>query len=319
MISLENIQKNYSQGYISIRKHPFAELYILNYTPLASQKAIWNEITLTSRGLIIDKKGKIISYPFHKFFEREQLPLHLIPETPPLKIYEKLDGSLGIMYWYRGTPYISTRGSFSSYQAVRATEILHTKYRKKFLFLRQDYTYLFEIIIPESRVVIDYGNIEDLFLIGVIDNTIHQEISIDNLIYNPFPLPKSIAISQYSNIQKCGNNKNLTSEGYVAVFKDNFRIKIKNPEYKNAYQFYTYTLKKYALEKTFLGKNNFYFEDQLSKQDLRWLNRLTFEITRLQKYYSERKNIFPKVAKRIYSNQFHIDDRIIKKYLKFIG
>jgi RNA ligase len=134
MIGLEDIQNNYSKGYISIRKHPFVELYILNYTPLASRKAVWNEITLTSRGLIIDKKGNIISYPFRKFFELEQLPSHLIPKTSPLQIYEKLDGALGIMYWHKGKPYISTRGSFSSYQAVRATEILHTKYRKQFLF-----------------------------------------------------------------------------------------------------------------------------------------------------------------------------------------
>jgi len=92
MISLEDIKHNYNNGYISIVKHPYAELHILNYTKKASQEAVWNEVTLNSRGLIINNKGKIISLPFRKFFEIEQLPTELAPSKPPVEILEKLDG-----------------------------------------------------------------------------------------------------------------------------------------------------------------------------------------------------------------------------------
>lgn len=317
MIKLEDIQKNYYQRYISIRKHPFIDLYILNYTHLASQKSVWNEITLNSRGLIINKMGEIISYPFRKFFELEQLPLHLIPKTSPLKIYEKLDGSLGIMYWYNGKPYISTRGSFTSYQAIRATEILYKKYANYFQYLKKDYTYLFEIIVPENRIVVDYGETEDLFLLCVMDNVKYKEINIEELINNPFPLPRTLDQNLYTDISKIKEINDTTIEGYVVIFENNFRIKIKNQLYKNRYTFYTRTLKKYALNKALHGYTNLYFESNLCANDLKWMDKLIIEILKLKEVYSGKGDInsVDIISKKVYSNQFYIDKTcLLKKY-----
>jgi RNA ligase len=44
--------------------------------------------------------------------------------TENFEVYEKMDGSLGIVFWYRGQWVVATRGSFTSDQANKAREIL---------------------------------------------------------------------------------------------------------------------------------------------------------------------------------------------------
>lgn len=288
MITLKDIQENYNKGFITIRKHPFVELYILNYTPLASKMAIWNEVTLNSRGLIIDKKGKVVSYPFRKFFELEQLNKNLIPKTKPKKIYEKIDGALGIMYWFNDKPYISTRGSFISYQAVRATEVLYKKYSQHFSSLNRNFTYLFEIVIPENRIVLDYGSVEDLFLIGVINNNNQDEIDIGDINENPFPLPKYLS-SKYS-IKQLEKKMDAKTEGFVLVYKDNFRIKLKSQSYKDLFKFYSRDLKKYAIEKVFNNEIDLNFEKALNENDTLWLERLIYQTKILKTKISDCEN-----------------------------
>lgn len=302
MFSLNDIKKNYADGLISIIKHPFADLYILNYTSLASKKAIWNNVTLNSRGLIIDKRGTIISLPFRKFFEIKQLSDSLIPKNSPMKVYEKLDGTLGIMYWHNGKPYISTRGSFTSYQAIMANNILHERYSNHFHLLINTYTYLFEIIIPTNRIVVDYQGVHDLFLIGVFDNITLEEIDIESLKSNPFPLPNSFWVDKYTDLISGNYLNKINTEGYVGVFENKLRIKIKNDNYKKLYEFYRYTIKKYTLDKHINNKFDNQFESKLAVSDLKWINLLTLEIEKLREHECDYNTIF----RRILTNQFFI-------------
>ncbi|OCA68444.1 hypothetical protein BBI01_18545 [Chryseobacterium artocarpi] len=309
MISLEDIKYNYNNGYISIVKHPYAELHILNYTKKASQEAVWNEVTLNSRGLIINTKGKIISLPFRKFFEIEQLPTELTPSKPPVEILEKLDGALGIMYWYKDIPYISTRGSFTSFQAIRATEVLHKKYSKIFYLLDRNCTYLFEIILPENRVVIDYGNLEDLYLIGVINNETQEEISIHDYKY-VFSLPQKFEVNPGFSLQDLYEMKTeKILEGFVLKYDDGFRIKVKNKDYRARYQFYAETIRNYALEKVFLSKTDHSFEEKLSASDSHWLEILMNNIILLKEKSLANNDTerFGIIKNRVFQNQFFTD------------
>src|SRR5208337_116 len=102
---------------------------------------------------------EVIARPFRKWFNLntsfrpETLEANL-PSWKP-RVLEKLDGSLGILFWYGGQkrPYIATRGSFASDQAIWATNW----YRAKFgnwpiadsAKWPKDYTPLFEIIYKE--------------------------------------------------------------------------------------------------------------------------------------------------------------------------
>jgi hypothetical protein len=134
-------------------------------------------------------------------------------------------------------------------------------------------------------VVIDYGNIEDLFLLSIIDNVSYQEISIEGLQNNPFPLLRTLDINLYSDITEIKKINNITLKGYVVIFEDNFRIKVKNPYYKKVYKFYTQTLKKYALNKALYGNTDISFENKLPKEDIQWLERLITEILKLKESF----------------------------------
>ena len=94
---MNHYRKLIDEKYIYVRKHPDAELYIYNYSPKTQYDRKWNEITMICRGLIRDEK-QIIARPFNKFFNIEQHEPEEITNEE-FEVYEKLDGSLGILYW----------------------------------------------------------------------------------------------------------------------------------------------------------------------------------------------------------------------------
>lgn len=86
--------------------------------------------------------------------------------------------SLGVLYPISDGGYaIATRGSFASDQAIRATQIWNKKYAGDFV-PNPAWSYLFEIIFPENRIVINYGDLEDLILLGVVDIATGKDIPL---------------------------------------------------------------------------------------------------------------------------------------------
>ncbi len=139
----ELLKEMIEKKYVSVQKHPTEDLYIYNYTKLAQYEWVWNEITTKCRGLILDGKGNIVCNPFEKFFNLEELDNKKqdIPNEP-FEVYDKVDGSLGILYWSDDVPAISTRGSFVSEQAFEGTKILLEKYQDAIKMLDSTKTYL---------------------------------------------------------------------------------------------------------------------------------------------------------------------------------
>ncbi len=213
------------QHYLNVQKHPQAELYICNYTAKAQYDAFWNDYTLMCRGLIIDQEGYIVARPFPKFFNLSEVKFHDLPQEP-FEVYEKLDGSLGILYWLDGTPQIATRGSFVSKQAQEANKILQDKYQHVVQKLDTGYTYLFEIIYPGNRVVLDYGKVRDLFLLAIIHTKTGQEVSIPETGF--LQVPKYDGIHDLSQIQQYAQDD---KEGFVLRFQSGGRVKVKFSEY----------------------------------------------------------------------------------------
>lgn len=220
--------------YIEVHKHPTAELYQYNYTRKAQEDKMWNEATEFCRGLIVNKEGHIISRPFTKFFNYEELVImgRKIPSaTSKFSAYEKLDGSLGIMYWIDDTPYIATRGSFVSEQALHATNILHTKYAHLTDTLRKykDRTFLFEIVYPENHMVVSYGDLDDIILLAIIDNKTGDDYDIYEWS-DSFTCAKMYdGVDDYTKIRDMFSGENR--EGFVIRFEDGFRMKLKYEEY----------------------------------------------------------------------------------------
>jgi len=129
----ELLKEMVEKGYVSIQKHPTEDLFIHNYTKQAQYEWLWNDITKKCRGLIMNSRGDVIANPFEKFFNLEELDAKEQPiPNEPFEVYEKVDGSLGILYWMRDIPMIATRGSFTSEQAQEGTKILLEKYKDSF-------------------------------------------------------------------------------------------------------------------------------------------------------------------------------------------
>jgi RNA ligase len=164
-----------SRGEVRSQVHPTKpELRIYNYTEDVQFSKKWNNITLQCRGLILqvggNDNGRIVARPWKKFFNFGERDLE-IDFNAPVEVTDKMDGSLGILYHDGDDWAIATRGSFASDQAIHATRVLHEKYAE--FVANLDYfggteTLLFEIIYPDNRIVVNYGLMDDLVLLGSV-------------------------------------------------------------------------------------------------------------------------------------------------------
>lgn len=208
------------------------DLIIFNYSQKAIYEARWNFFERVSRGLIINKRtGEIVARPFDKFYnwmEGERTSSGRI-----VTITEKMDGSLGILYRDNGHYGIATRGSFTSDQAIWATKFLNTFYNLD--GLPMDYTLLFEIVYPENRVVVDYQNSCDLYLLAIRHRFTgaylpYQEVRRVASMYN-FPTPLVFQFERIEDVIKRLPALNANQEGYVVEFSDGQRFKFKGAKY----------------------------------------------------------------------------------------
>jgi RNA ligase len=212
-------------GYITRRKHPLHDLYILNYTPKTQYEGLWNDTTKSCRGLIVDGDGRVRARCFRKFFNYEEVKDEVADRIGMgFRTFEKLDGSLGILYWAEGRPAIATRGSFASDQAIRGTSILRSMYGDA--DLDTDLTYLFEIVYPENRICVDYGDREDLVLLAAFHTESGDEVDPPS---TPFPTARAFDLGSDFDGIKALNLENR--EGFVVRFDDGYRFKVKFADY----------------------------------------------------------------------------------------
>lgn len=247
MINL--LEKYYDQKLLIKQNHPTLPLIIWNYSPKTQYEKLWDDLTLMCRGLVTDTDGNIVARSFNKFFNLEEEKN--IPNEP-YEIYEKLDGSLIILFWYNNKLIVSSKGSFVSDHAIQAKRII-SNYDLSVLDFSK--TYCFELVAPWNRIVCSYPK-EELFLLAKFDR-FGQEYSVDN--YNNFPLVKKY---DYIDIPKIKETISEDREGVVVKFQSGKRIKIKGDEYKKLHKLVTGLSEKSILE---LLKNNQSLESILDK------------------------------------------------------
>ena len=219
---LEKLNKYYEDGLLYKQVHPSLPLTIWNYTEKVQYENLWDEVTLMCRGLVTDNEGDIVATPFQKFFNIEEGKFE---PTEKFEVYEKMDGSLGIVFWYEGQWVVATRGSFTSDQAIKAREILR-KYNTDIMF--RHLTFCFEIIYPENRIVLDYGDDEKLVLLGTFNKDGKE---VDSEIWSQWGFD---VVKKYDGIKDFRELKSMikdNQEGFVVKFSNGNRIKVKGLEY----------------------------------------------------------------------------------------
>ncbi len=216
-----------SEGYI--RRVETEDLVLYNYTDKCTYERYWDDCTKAARGIIFEKStGKLVAKPFLKFFNLGEMPETQLLNLPnePYEVTEKMDGSLGIIYYYGGKWNVATRGSFNSEQAQKAQGML-----KKYdtAYLNPMCTYLVEIIYPENKIVVNYGQIEALVLLGVYHLGIEAELPVlhESEVF-PIARPHRHTIQEMISLQQ---TMPKDQEGFVVRFKSGLRVKIKGHEY----------------------------------------------------------------------------------------
>jgi RNA ligase len=232
--NLEVLEEYIGRGLVVKQNHPTLPLSIYNYSRTTQYDGMWDDITLNCRGLVLDLEGNVIAKPFPKFFNYEEHKPEDIPNEN-FEVYEKMDGSLGIIFHYEGEWLIATRGSFASEQAIKGKEMLD-KLNKSALIA--GYTYLAEIIYPENRIVVDYGDVEKLVVLGAYNNETGKEVKVDEMVNEGWEVVMKYKTwgEDWETLKKEISKDN---EGYVIRFSGGMRMKIKGTEYVRLHKILT--------------------------------------------------------------------------------
>jgi RNA ligase len=100
----------------------------------------------------------------------------------------------------------------------------------------EGFTYLFEIIYPENRIVVNYDGQERLVLLGIINTETGEELPHNELFEGFDVVKKYDGVRDYSELKgKVGQN----SEGFVVRFSNGDRMKIKGEEYLRLHKIMT--------------------------------------------------------------------------------
>lgn len=219
------------RGLIKETVHPdYPELAIYNYTPECQFSKAWDDTTMAARGLVMNRlTGDVVAKPWPKFFNLSE---HKTVPDGPASVFEKMDGSLGIVFYYDGRWHVSTRGSFTSEQANFAA-----KWIEGYPF-PMGYTHLFEIIYPENRIVVDYDGYEGLVYLDSI--SLETGLS-ERMSFWPIGA-KCFGLMRPEELPKHKDN----AEGYVLYWLEHdFRVKVKFDEYVRLHKIMTeYSIKR---------------------------------------------------------------------------
>lgn len=208
-------------------------LCLYTYTQKCVFEKAWNPFTLMSRGLILDKSIQmVVATPLVKFFNLNEMSSEIPNE--PFTIFEKIDGSLIIAFFSEGKWHCATKGSFDSDQA---------KYAEKFLQdhpvdMDECYTYLFELVCPENRIVVNYGKQKALYVLGAYGEYGEEHLPLDYKFpfagftgRTEYPLCPTHSHSSIEELVTISQTLSKNNEGFVVRFENGYRIKIKGEEY----------------------------------------------------------------------------------------
>lgn len=231
IFSGEDLHDMIEEGYVRVVFHPDFPFEIFCYTEKAVWERKWNNVTRACRGLIInDETGEVVARPFPKFFNIGEPSCPKLPWSGrTVEVMDKMDGSLGIVYNTPDGPAVATKGSFTSDQALHATGLLRGKYEG--WSPPDDVTVLVEIVYPENRIVLNYGDRNELVYLATIDIKSGNDRDFDMWWDHPHPFPEANVL-WYGKFGDAPLGNRYNSEG--VVIRDamtDTRYKLKQEDY----------------------------------------------------------------------------------------
>jgi RNA ligase len=246
LFTAEELQAQIDSAMVKRTPDPTGQLAILNYTKRAQYTPeLWNRVTDQCRGLIVDADENIVARPFEKFWNLDD-PRHPetlianLPSSIPL-ITRKMDGSLGIGYRLDGRWRVATRGSFTSDQAIWASDWLAQHAPDGW---PDGWTPLFEIVYAENQIVVRY-DASGLVLLSLVEIATGEELPYNELQAlgerNRVPVVEAFD----RPLAECAAEDIPNEEGYVAAWPrpgtTPLRAKIKYANYVRLHRLLTQT------------------------------------------------------------------------------
>lgn len=219
--------------------------YLFKYNQLESDMSL--PLCQACRGLIVEKglsgQWGIVCYPFDKFFNYGE------PNAAEIDWYsafvnEKIDGSL-IKFWHNYDGWhLSTNNSIDAFEAPVSNSIegltfgnlveraLGCNWLSFCRELDEHYTYMFELVSPESQVTIHYDH-TTLYYLGQRNNILYGEYYEFNPVWREFGVeqPKRFYLSSLNECIEVAEQMTKDEEGMVVADMYYNRIKIKSPQY----------------------------------------------------------------------------------------
>ena len=230
---------------LNVRRHlKYPNLVLFKYNQIESDMS--QEICCEARGLILDESNnwEVVSYPYKKFWSYGDVNVANI-NWETAKVYEKLDGSLMTLYFYRNEWHVATSGSPDASGTV-GDNIHFNKEFKSFADLfwhtfkvmgyelphtfDRDICFMFELCTPENRVVVPHHD-RRLILHGARNIRTFKEYNPE-IFANIFRVVKTFPLKTLEDIVVAANNLNsMESEGYVICDQNFNRVKVKSLKY----------------------------------------------------------------------------------------
>lgn len=219
----------------------YPELYVLNYNQIDSPKA--HPIVVECRSLVLgsvdhDKTFFVVSRAFDRFFNYSENGYS--PDISKLTCYEKLDGSLVSVFNYKGEWVYRTKSVIMPTSQINGfdrtwkdliEDTLEWSEHKPPLGT-ETFTYIFEVVSMENRVVVRYED-DKAYLLAKRHN-VTGEYDTPSVT---FSTPRKYT---FSSTEECmGSVKELPNleEGYVAYNEFGVPVcKIKSPAYLVAHR-----------------------------------------------------------------------------------
>lgn len=231
-------------GHVTRKSHPELPLSIYTYTRTAQYEQIWNRVTTRCRGLVADDAtGAVVALPLPKFFNvgEHEAGKPYAPALPdePFEVYDKVDGSLAVVFHYADHWRAASKGSFTSAQATWTQRRLDARDTAA---LVPGVTYLAETLYPQNRIVVDYGDRRDLVLLAAFgpDGTEvplaeaadhWQGIGSVVTVWPAMPLAELLALTESNTLPGGEGATGTDAEGFVLRFASGVRAKAKLAEY----------------------------------------------------------------------------------------
>lgn len=224
---------------IKAKRHPlYNNLVMLKYSQLDSP--FTEPMVRQSRGLILDesKHWVVVARPMDKFFNYGEEAAAPMNWSVGCAVQEKLDGSLMILYWYGDAWHVASSGTPDAGGLVGDWGFSFAKlfwmvfYEKGYQLpsaIQRAYTFMFELMSPYNRVVVDHQG-ADLKLIAVRNTWTGQELHPKHHVM--YDAVQEFPLTSMDDVLKTfGSMDPLKQEGYVVVDRKFNRIKVKHPGY----------------------------------------------------------------------------------------